>query len=116
MKIYGEGIYETRPWIVQEEGTTYLQEEGSFIKTKPNYVGADIRYTATKDGQTVYAFTLAKPENVITLSGIKAPVKAVSLLGWERPVQWERVDGILKISFPISTEECSAYGLKISLQ
>lgn len=62
---HGEAIYETRPWIIAAEGPT-AEPDGGFSDRKKflnlEYSDKDIRYTASKDGKTVYAIMLGIPE------------------------------------------------------
>jgi len=61
LKINGEAIYGTRPWMMYGEGPTTVVA-GSFADVKrAAFTGEDIRFT-TK-GDTLYAIALAWPEN-----------------------------------------------------
>ena len=58
LSINGEGIYATRPWKLSGEGPTKATG-GRFTEGKiQKYTGQDIRFTQSKDGKTLYAFTL----------------------------------------------------------
>ncbi|MEM6259645.1 MAG: alpha-L-fucosidase [Planctomycetota bacterium] len=61
---HGEAIYDTRPWVVAAEGPTSEPEGGFSDRAKflvLEYSAADVRYTASKDGRTVYATLLGSP-------------------------------------------------------
>ncbi len=66
LKVNGEAIYATRPWKVYGEGpSTRSLQKGQFdgerdANTKP-FTPADIRFTQSKDGKTLYAIVLAFP-------------------------------------------------------
>lgn len=87
MKINGEGIYSTRPWDVYGEGPTKepeggFSEAGKFLKLE--YSSKDIRYTQSKDGKTLYAISLGRPENDLVLRAVSVrsvDSGNVSLLG-----------------------------------
>ncbi|WP_282122147.1 alpha-L-fucosidase [Algibacter mikhailovii] len=104
LKINGEAIYNTRPWINAAEGPT-AEPSGGFKDHKKflgiEYTSKDIRYTVSKDGKTVYAMTLGIPENneeiiLKTFASENVKVKDVSTLsGASYP--WEMTDVGLKI-------------------
>ena len=61
---FGEAIYETRPWLTYGEGPTKepeggFQDAGEFLRLA--YSAADVRYTPSKDGKTIYAILLGWP-------------------------------------------------------
>src|ERR1035438_5082982 len=72
LKVNGEAIYATRPWKIFGEGpSTRSFEKGQFdgqrdANTKP-FTPADIRFTQSKDGKTIYAIVLGWPTNGISL-------------------------------------------------
>ncbi len=65
LKVNGEAIYDTRPWIYAAEGPT-AEPTGGFSEHRKFlslvYTAKDVRYTSTKDGKTVYAILLGVPE------------------------------------------------------
>jgi alpha-L-fucosidase len=105
LKINGEGIYGTRPWVIAEEGPT-VAAEGTFADQKPVvYTARDIRYT-TRD-TAVYAFCLDVPkEKKITMKalGLKATynkkIRNIELLGSTEKVKWSQQPDVLVIYTP----------------
>ncbi|MEM6688605.1 MAG: alpha-L-fucosidase [Planctomycetota bacterium] len=63
MKVNGEAIYETRPFVIHGHGPT-VPGKGNWggKQTDIAYTAADVRYTRSKDWKTVYAFCLGAPE------------------------------------------------------
>lgn len=61
----GEAIYGTRPWVVAAEGPT-AEPAGGYSSREAflnmEYSAKDIRYTASKDGRTIYAMLLGVPD------------------------------------------------------
>ncbi len=125
---YGESIYETRPWYTYGEGPTkepegHFKNHSEFLKIK--YSAADVRYTASRDGKTIYAAVLGIPANnaLITLKsfakgemGKQPGIKSVSMLGVPESLQWEISDQGLNITTPASTpDESMAVVFKIDL-
>ena len=83
LKVNGEAIYGTRPWLVYGEGPT-RNGGGGFSEEKDSaFTAQDIRYT-TKNG-VLYSIVLGWPEGECTLHAIQAdsagPDARVELLG-----------------------------------
>ena len=119
LSINGEGIYATRPWKMSGEGPTKALG-GKFTEGKvQKYTGQDIRFTQSKDGKMLYAFTLALPtDNKIVIKSLAATagkISAVSLFGCADKVQWSQTDAGLTISLPASSSSLkTALGFKIA--
>ena len=105
LKVNGEAIYSTRPWINAAEGPT-AEPDGGFSSAskflKLEYSAKDIRYTMSKDGKTVYALTLGVPEQgekvvLTTFSKEKIKVKSVKSLTGKKQ-KWEITEEGLVIS------------------
>ena len=90
LKVNGEAIYNTRPWLTHGEGPTRLGKSGGFVR-RVTYSAADIRYTRSKDGRTLYATALGWPEaGPLTLTAVQvdsAEGGKVALLGYDRPLK-----------------------------
>ena len=129
LRVNGEAIYATRPWKVAVEGPTSVVKE----KTKKNgtmtigwdfrkdFTSADIRFTQSKDGKTVYAITFAWPEDgTVVVENLKAgskhypgKIKNVSLLGSKAKLDWKRTSKGLEIKVP-AVKPCEyAYGFRV---
>lgn len=95
MSVNSEAIFATRPWKVYGEGPAMssTQEKGRFgglkdVADKP-YTPEDIRFTAAKDGKTLYAICLEVPQRQLrikTLAGEK--IGGVALLGNSDQLEW----------------------------
>ncbi|MDR1379974.1 MAG: alpha-L-fucosidase, partial [Tannerella sp.] len=74
LKINGEAIYETRPWLtpVQDLTTgTIVQNDGTPGGTAvPEDKKAEIRFTRSKDGQTVYAICTGFPGDRLEINSL----------------------------------------------
>jgi len=109
LKINGEAIYETSPWITFGEGPT-KEPEGHFKNhnafSKLVYSNKDVRYTSNKN--TIYATFFGWPdgETVLLKSFAKNEIEGeikihkVSLLGYNNELDWEITNNGLKISLP----------------
>jgi len=93
LKVNGEAIYGTRPWLVYGEGPTRMDKGGGFSERKSlKYTSNDIRFTQSKDGKTVYVITLGRPEGEVRISSMKISGSGkVEILGRSGTVR-HRVD------------------------
>jgi alpha-L-fucosidase len=103
LKVNGEAIYGTRPWIVNGEGPT-LEKGGKFSEADLKYKEGDIRFTRKRND--VYIFSMVPPTKsfkAVSLgkkrtSGLS--IKEVSLLGSTETVKWEQGDDSLTLPAP----------------
>jgi alpha-L-fucosidase len=119
----GEAIYGTRPWIEAAEGPT-AEPGGGFSDHEKflalEYSAKDIRYTASKDGKTVYALTLGIPKKgeptvLETFAKKNVAVSGVSLLNGD-PVDWKMTGKGLEIDLKKPATEEMAVIFKITLK
>lgn len=122
MKINGEAIYATRPWISFGEGPAIasaapLSAQG-FNEGKGKPLGAkDFRFTCK--GNILYAFMFGWPDDTIAFikklgkgSSVGA-VKSIRLLGSHQTVRFEQMDAGLKIKLPEKQALRNAFVFKI---
>ncbi len=86
LKVNGEAIYATRPWLIFGEGPTRDAKGGGFSEqADKKFTAQDIRFTHSKDGAALYAIALGWPERDLTIRSIRAeasgPEAQVELLG-----------------------------------
>jgi alpha-L-fucosidase len=116
LKINGEAIHDTRPWIRFGEGPTETAN-GSFAESKAKpYTARDFRFTS-RPGR-IYAIQLAAPEGeraVIGSIGPEVNVKRVRLLGREAPLRFERTAAGLGLTLPASAPSGPASVYRIDL-
>jgi alpha-L-fucosidase len=120
LKVNGEAIYGTRPWVSYGEGPTKVAA-GSFQDTKTqDYTAEDFRFT-TKDNN-LYAIELAwspGKEAVVhslTEGALKGKqIRSVALLGSDAQLKYDmRADG-LHIGLPTQPAEGYAYAFRIAM-
>ena len=123
--VNGEAIFGTRPWKTFGEGPASegvaLSAQGfNEGKGKP-FTSSDVRYTASKDGKTVYVTVMGVPAEPLRLSalgrsGAGATVSAVSALGAAESVRWKQSEDQLTIE-PLEKKPGSniALVLKVAL-
>lgn len=81
LNVNGESIYESRPWLFQND---------SFSKDP------EVWYTQSKDGSTVYGTALGWPmndQNSLTLGDVKTgPDTEIHLLGYNQPLNFSSAE------------------------
>lgn len=104
MKVNGESIYGTRPWLVYGEGPT--RAKGGAFKEDFGFSAKDVRF-AQKGESLLYATIMGIPDsNEITLKalakheGDQGTVTTVSLLGSRGKVTWRQDDLGLHLTLP----------------
>jgi alpha-L-fucosidase len=121
LKVNGEAIYGTRPWVVYGEGPTKVME-GAFHDTATlNYTAEDFRFTE-KDG-TLYAIELGWPANHVAVIHSFVPanlkdgkqIRSVHLLGSEGDLKFEQVADGLHVQLPAQAPGKHAYAMRIEL-
>jgi alpha-L-fucosidase len=122
LKVNGEAIYGTAPWIVAGEGPTKLEKSGAFNeKNESHYTGQDIRFTV-KDNN-LYAIVLDWPGDTVLIKTLglighnqalyPSEIASVTMLGDGKELKWELTKEGLKIETP-KTKPCDyAYAFKI---
>ena len=118
LKVNGEAIYGSRPWVKSGEGET-KSTSGSFSdNTATAYTAQDIRFT-TK-GNTLYAIALNWSDQGITIHSLDklgigdSNIQEVSLLGSDEKITWKQTDKGLQVSFPKEKPCAFAYAFKIT--
>ena len=118
LKVNGEAIYGSRPWVKSGEGET-KSTSGSFSdNTATAYTAQDIRFT-TK-GNTLYAIALNWSDQGITIHSLDklgigdSNIQEVSLLGSDEKITWKQTDKGLQVSFPKEKPCAFAYAFKIA--
>ena len=124
MRINGEAIYSTRPWIIAEEGPT-TTVGGHFSDGNLGLSAKDIRFTRSKDGKTLFAILMGWPgdgaavtiRSLATTSTVskvgKAKIAVVSLLGHDGDLKWSRDAESLKVVMPQRRPCEHAFSIKI---
>jgi len=91
LKINGEGIYATRA----RDGQPWSE-------------GADIRFTRTKDRQTIYAFALKWPGEKLLLRSVRpARDAAIRMLGTTEALRWTLVGDGVEVEIPPGMQDVS---------
>jgi hypothetical protein len=88
LRVNGEAIYATRPWLTHGEGPNLVDKGRGFSAAKESAVQfgpRDVRFTQSKDGETLYAICLGWPDETITFQTVQVAdgdtAGSVALLG-----------------------------------
>lgn len=109
MKINGEAIYATRPWV------TFGSDADKVTKTP------SVRFTRSKDKQTLYAILRDWPTGEILLKDVTAKtlppatIKTIQFLGTDQPLKWTMTPAGLTIPLP-ATKPAYDYAFPIRIQ
>lgn len=115
LRVNGEAIYGTSPWLVAGEGPTQLKKSGAFNEDNNlHYTPQDIRYTCrdnylyatclTWPGDKV-AFTSLVPKGDTWAGLYPSEIAAISMLGSDEPLQWQFTKTALEVTTP-KTKPC----------
>jgi alpha-L-fucosidase len=115
-KVNGEAIFATRPWKILGEGPA-LTTKVRGIRRAADYTSADIRFTRSKNGATLYAIALGPPADdqllVRSLAAAAGKISDVALLGYPGKLEWEQTADGLIVKMPAQKPYTTAFVLKI---
>lgn len=124
LKLNGEAIYETRPFVVYGEGTTKLKENtfGGVQARGVKFTDSDFRFTT--NGDYLYIIQLSAPEagkkyTIQSLAKGKSggrEIQKVSMLGSKERISWEHTSNGLTFTAAQSAapfNEAVVYKLKL---
>lgn len=122
LKLNGEAIYGTRPWLVFGEGETIVvdgKHTNDAEKNRKDFNSSDIRYTHKKGA--LYATLMAWPgdnQQVIlhSIDAVRFPynIAHVELIGHNQLLQFEQNQIHLKVTLPNNVPNMHAQVLKIT--
>ena len=119
LRVNGEAIYGSRPWLVFGEGPTQDADSTAKGKDIKAYTAEDIRFT-TK-GQRLYAIALGWPTSgKLTIHMLwkgtpylRKPIAGIELLGTSGELHWEQTSTGLVIDLPSTRPNDDAYVFRI---
>jgi len=117
LKINGEAIYGSRPWVTFGSGPTEIKTARTGENTKP-YQEGDIRFT--KKGNYLYIFSLVKPTKDIIVKelakggSLQKEISSISVIGGE-DVKWTQTKDALTLTLPAQMPDQPVIGFKVAL-
>ena len=128
MPINGEAIFETRPWKTFGETSAPAdtsEKSELFNEDKLKFSAADIRFTQSKDGKTLYAIVLGVPTGSVRIKSLGSdaklldkPISSISLLGSDAKLDWKQEANALVIQ-PVAkwpSEYAMAFRIEMKAQ
>jgi alpha-L-fucosidase len=117
LKVNGDAIYETRPWVIFGEGPTRMKKGGHFVGSVA-YSAQDVRFTT--NGNALYAILLGQPTDDITIACLASDqqlaggdVTKVSMLGLDGELEFNQTEDGLQVKVPTECPTEHAVALKI---
>lgn len=109
MKVNGDAIYATRPWVIFGEGPAIAKAKEIKMQGFNEgtvYTSEDLRFT-TK-GDAIYVIVMEQPKSDVRVVSMgnssdklgKANIASISILGSDEKVEWLRAQDALVISCP----------------
>lgn len=121
LKLNGEAIYDTRPWVTFGEGETNVIDgthSNDAEKHRKDFTAKDVRFTQN-DG-TLYAILMDWPGNgaevvieSVNAENFSSGVSKVTMLATGKKLDWKQTDKGLRITLPKKAPCDFAYGIKI---
>jgi alpha-L-fucosidase len=119
LKVNGEAIYETRPWLLYGEGPTKVASS-AMNTDRQEYTAQDIRFTT--HGDVLYAIALGWPaEGELRIRSLwkgtpylRGPVCTVRLLGSADWLRWDQQGDGLHIHLPSEKPDEPAFAFRIA--
>ena len=116
LKVNGEAIYGTTPWVAFGEGPTEMTESGMFSERhEVEYTAEDYRFTCTDS--CIYATCLGWPEATSTIKSLRrlnaGEIRSVTMLGSDEKLAWHLGESGLEIQRPKDKPCDLAYVYKI---
>jgi alpha-L-fucosidase len=118
LALNGEAIYGTRAWTTYGEGPTNAPTVAFKEHENAPFTPQDVRFTTSKDGNTLYAICLGWPGDEATIRALAevAPrIRAVSMLGVDQPLAWSAGSSGLTVRCPAQAPCEYAVTFKIEL-
>ena len=122
LKVNGESIYDTRPWVTYGEGSTVVADgknSNDAEKHRKDFNSSDIRFT--HNGDTLYATVLAWPgdNQELTIRSVNTQnypyqVAKITLLGSDEALSFEQSEQGLKVTLPATSPSAHAQVFKIT--
>ncbi len=120
LKINGEAIYGSRPWVRAGEGDVKGTAGYMTDGTAAAYSANDFRFTVNNNH--LYAMALNWTDGEVVIQSLSEErtrdlhIASVSMLGSEESLQWEQTKEGLRVKFPSQKPTKYAHVLKIALE
>ncbi len=121
LKVNGESIYGTRPWVKYGEGPTKTKEGAH--QEGDNKGGTSKDYRFTVKGDILYVTCMGWPEDDFSIASLgkdttekfEIQIKDLALLGYDGTLKWKQTPGHLIIERPAEKTGDHAFVFKINM-
>ena len=119
LRVNGEAIYGTTPWVKFGEGPSQITKDGAFNEQDvPAFGAADIRFTVR--GNCLYAVCLGWPAEQIRIESLKVlwpgEIRSVRMLGAGGELAWKLDEAGMTIQTPLEKPCEHAFTFRIERQ
>jgi alpha-L-fucosidase len=126
LRVNGEAIYGTSPWLIAAEGPTKLTKSGAFNEDNAlQYTPQDIRFTCKNE--YLYATVLAWPGDRASITSLvpsgqdwaglyPSEIESIVMLGSDEPIKWEFTEKALVLTTPKAKPCQDAFVYRITLK
>ncbi|MEM6884580.1 MAG: alpha-L-fucosidase [Verrucomicrobiota bacterium] len=123
LRVNGEAIYATRPWVIAGEGPT-SEPHGGFASRKEflklQYTKEDIRFTRNKENSVLYAIAMGWPGETLLLRSLKGmeldEVHSVRLLGTDAELKWQQTSQGMEVQLGQKPDYQLAFPVRIEFK
>ncbi len=117
LKVCGEAVYETRPYVIFGEiGNQWLEKDVHGLKTYKT-TKEDIRFTRNKNNNILYATALEWPGETLqikSLAGVELKdLKYIKLIGFNKKLKWKQTSKGLMVYMPKKPNYDFAYPVRL---
>ncbi|MCP4379122.1 MAG: alpha-L-fucosidase, partial [bacterium] len=117
LKVCGQAVYATRPYVIYGEGVTVPRR--GMHGDENTYKASDIRFTRNKANTVLYATVLDWPGKTLLIKSLGKDVfdtknlKSVQMLGVSENLKWQQDQTGLKVTMPDRPKYGYAYPIKL---
>ncbi len=99
LRVNGEAIFDTSPWLIAAEGPTQFKKSGAFNEDNDiRFTSEDIRFTCRDN--FLYATVLIWPGDRVSIKSLvpkgdtwaglyPSEIRSITMLGSDEPLRWE---------------------------
>jgi alpha-L-fucosidase len=126
LRINGEAIYGTSPWLISSEGPTQFKKSGAFNEdNRIQFTPEDVRFTCREN--FLYATVLAWPGEKASIKSLvpreeiwaglyPSEIDSIRMLGSDEPLRWEFTKEALVVTTPRVRPCDNAFVFKFTLK
>jgi alpha-L-fucosidase len=126
LRVNGEAIFDTSPWLIAAEGPTQFKKSGAFNEDNDiRFTSEDIRFTCRDN--FLYATVLIWPGDRVSIKSLvpkgdtwaglyPSEIRSITMLGSDEPLRWEFTKDALEVTTPKMKPCDHAFVFKFTLK